>query len=646
MGLLIKAIISFYTVGFFSINPFVVSDKHIIQDLHLDWRDTTTSIKDNFYLYANGNWLKNTTIPPGYFGISTAEIANEEVISKMHKIILDLLQEKKEKLSENDHKIIDFYLSGIDEKTINKLGITPLNSDMALIDSIKNKRDVSAVVAKLHLIGVNIFFSHKSMKDDDSDSVIGSISKGKFIYHYDNEDEFARQVCEDRVRYITSSFELLGEAPEQAKKSAAVVKNIDEILVKSISIYNNDDYRITTVSELEHFAPLFDWKSYFSNVGLSGIESVHVQQRSVIYALNSILETTSIDNLKKYLKLNLFQTYLPFLSNDYHKIRDVFYADAMGIKKPYPRWEIVLRAEDDALGYAIGELYSKKYSSLIVTIKISRMVNQIKGILRRDIHSLTWMTADKKKEAIKKLDGMTTKISHPNKIIDYSQLDIKKDTYLLNNKNANYFRVKSDLDKIGKKIDISYWVHPPQKVSPWYSSFENAITLPLGFISPSVFNPQSSDAITYGVTGFIIGHEITHAFSGFAVNPVKCITAQFSQYSLKDILKVNGSLVANEAMADLGGVMLAYRAFHESDEYKSAKTINGLTPDQQFFLSFAHAEAQLNTPEKAYFFVLYEPHPLAMHRVNGTLANMPEFQKAFNIPDRSPMVNENRCVVW
>lgn len=277
------------------------------------------------------------------------------------------------------------------------------------------------------------------------------------------------------------------------------------------------------------------------------------------------------------------------------------------------------------------------------------------------------MSLDTRKSAIKKLDLMGERIGYPDKWRDYSALSIDRGPYVLNVMRANEFENNRELNKIGKPVDRNEWAMTPQTVNAYYDPSMNNINFPAGILQPPFFDPKAPMAVNYGAIGFVMGHETTHGFDDqgsqfdgygnlknwwtkadkrkFEKN-VKCIAKQFSSYTVDGDVHVQGKLVTGEAIADLGGLKLAWRAFHASPYYKDAKTIDGFTPDQQFFLGAAHVWAENIRPEEARRLVTIDPHPPAKYRVNGTMANLPQFQQAYHVPQNSPMVNKHICVIW
>ncbi|HYW77504.1 MAG TPA: M13 family metallopeptidase, partial [Gammaproteobacteria bacterium] len=323
--------------------------------------------------------------------------------------------------------------------------------------------------------------------------------------------------------------------------------------------------------------------------------------------------------------------------------------------------------ENGAIGFAIGKLYVKKYFPPSSKKEVLTILHSIRHALKTDLETLSWMSPATRKAAIKKLSLMGERIGYPDKWRNYSKLAVVTGPYVVNIINANKFSNQRDLNKIGKPVDKNEWYMTPQTVNAYYDPSNNNINFPAGILQPPFFDPKAPLAVNYGALGFVMGHEMTHGFDDQGSQfdghgnlkdwwtaqdkkkfdaATACISNHFSKYPVDGDLHVQGHLVTGEATADLGGLTLAWRAFHASSAYKKAKTIDGFTPDQQFFLAAAHVWASNIRPQAERAQVTTDPHPPAIYRVNGTLANMPQFQKAFHVPNDSPMVNKHRCKIW
>lgn len=384
-------------------------------------------------------------------------------------------------------------------------------------------------------------------------------------------------------------------------------------------------------------------------------------------AMNELLQSVSLDEWKIYLRWHLIDAFAPYLSKPFVDQNFKMVSALTGTQKLLPRWKRVVNTENGALGFAIGELYVEKYFSPESKQKVLDILKNIRAVLQEDIKTLSWMSPKTRDAALKKLDLMEERVGYPTKWWDYSSLKIDRGPYVLNVIRANEFLINRDLDKIGKPVDRSEWAMTPQTINAYYDPSMNNLNIPAGILQSPFFDPKAPAAINYGAIGYVIGHEMTHGFDDQGAqfdgygnlknwwapndlskfkNATQCIADQFSKYVVDGDLHVQGQLVVGEAAADLGGMILAYKAFQRSKEYKNAKTIEGITPDQQFFLGTAHVWAMNVRPEQLRNQVTTDPHPPAVYRVNGSLANIPQFQEAFNIPNGSPMISKNRCIIW
>ena len=422
-----------------------------------------------------------------------------------------------------------------------------------------------------------------------------------------------------------------------------------------------------TLDQLKKELPNFSWVTYFSAIGYPQIKHINVGMPGFFKKINGLLTSVTLDDWKIYLRWHVIDDYAPYLSEPFVKQNFVMSSALTGAKQLLPRWQRVVSTENEALGFAIGKLYVEKYFPATSKEEVIGILQNIRKVLSNDLKNLSWMTPTTRVAALKKLDLITERVGYPSKWRDYSTLHIDRGPYVLNVMRAHAFSVKRDLDKIGKPVDKTEWNMPPQTINAYYDASKNSINIPAGILQSPFFDPKAPMAVNYGSIGFAMGHEITHGFDDEGAQfdgkgnlknwwthkdlkkfkaATTCIMTQFSQYKVNGDLSVQGKLVMGEATADLGGLILAYRAFKQSDDYKNAKIIDGFTPDQQFFLGVAHVWAANIRPEQMRNMVTMDPHPPMQYRVNGTLANMPQFQKAFSIPNNSPMVNLNRCMIW
>lgn len=639
--------------------------------------DTQIEPKQDFYTYANGAWKIRNPIPPEHASWSLFSILNEKNQIKIHEILKEAAESKQSKPGSIEQKIGDFYASGMDETTINQQGITKLQPEFARIHAIHDSASLQAEIAHLHLMGINAIFAFGSMVDfkHSTQTIAATIQGGLSLPdrdYYLSDDKKLAHIRDEFLKHITQMFILLEETSEQALLKAQTVLRIETALAKaSLSQTEMRDpnavYHMMNIKALEELSPHFSWANYFQKMGKPKLKQLNVGMPKFVQSMDKLLQNTSIDDWKTYLSWHLLSELSPFLSKPFVDQNFHMACVLTGIEKHNPRWKRVVAAENKLLGFAIGEAYVKKYVSPASKQAVTEIMHNIHMALERDLTTLNWMTPSTRQAALKKLSMMEERIGYPNKGWDYSTLAIDRKSYVLNVLKTNQFLVQRDLNKIDKPVDRNEWEMPPQTINAYYDPSMNSINIPSGILQPPFFDLNAPAAVNYGAIGYIIGHEITHGFDDQGAKfdgngnlnnwwttedldkfqrATQCISNQFSAYKVADNLHVRGPLVVGEATADLGGLTLAYRAFHDSRAYKHAANIGGFTPDQQFFLSAAHIWAYNIRKEQELASILSDPHPPAKFRVNGTLANMPQFQAAFNITPPAPMINPTRCIIW
>jgi putative endopeptidase len=657
--------------------PSLEQSKQADDPLHLEWLNTSVSPGQDFYAYANGTWQKNNPIPPEYASWGSFNILNERIQNLVHDMLIKASQNTKAKPGSLEQKIGDFYYSGMDESLINKLGVTPLNSEFASIANIKDLSGLQKEIAHLHQIGVDVLFGFGSMQDfKDSSLMIAAVMQGGLGLpdrdYYLKKDLKFQQIREAYVAHISRMFILLGDDPDRAAQEAKTIMDIEtQLATASMSQIEQRDphaiYHMKPVTVVEKKTPNFNWSKYFRALGQNEIEMVNFAMPHFFEVMNRLLVERSLSDWKTYLRWHLLDDYASYLSQPFVDEQFKMAQALSGVEKILPRWKRVVNTESGALGFAIGKMYVDKYFSAQSKIEVIGILNNIRAVLKEDIAHLKWMTPSTRSAALKKLDLMQERIGYPEKWRDYSTLQIDRGPYVLNVIKANQFLVKRDLNKIGKPIDRTEWAMTPQTINAYYDPSMNNLNMPAGILQSPFFDPKAPAAVNYGAVGFIMGHEMTHGFddqgaqfdgNGNLKNwwspsdlsqfnkATQCISDQFSKYTVDGDMHVQGKLVVGEAAADLGGINLAYKAFHRSNAYKNAKVIDGLTPDQQFFLGVAHIWAINMRPQQMRNQVTTDPHPPAQYRVNGSLANMPQFKQAFDITGNSPMVNLNPCTIW
>ena len=641
-----------------------------------------TQIKpcEDFFDYATGGWQAQNPIPAAYPRWGTFDELALRNQQDLKTILEAAAKDDKAPAGSIERKLGDFYFAAMNEKAIDAAGAKPLEPEMKRIEAIKDMAGLADEVARLHRLGVNAFFGVGSDQDaKDATKVIADVFQGGLGMpdrdYYLKEDDKSKALRDAYQKHVAKMLELVGDAPETAAAEAQTVMTIETALAKvSMTRVQRRDpqatYHVMAVTELSTLAPEFPWKDYMGGIGLGSLQSLNVSQPDFFKGMGEELKAVPLKDWKTYLRWHYLREASPYLSSDFVKENFAYSQNFSGSKEDLPRWRKAVSATNAALGEDLGQLYVKDYFSPESKAKVLEILHNIKAALKDDLETLPWMSEATRKQAIFKLGKIEEKIGYPDKWRDYSALKIDRDSYVGNMMRASEFEFQRDLDKIGKPVDRTEWHMTPPTVNAYYSPQMNEIVFPAGILQPPFFDPKADDAVNYGAIGVVIGHEITHGFddkgSQFdAYGNLKnwwtpedlknfnergeCIAKQFSSYVVDNDLHLQGKLVEGEAIADLGGVTLAYKAYQKSlGDRPAPAAIDGFTAQQRFFLGFATVWASNIRPQFARFLATIDPHPPAQWRVNGTLANVPEFAKAFGCKGTGPMVNEKdlHCQIW
>lgn len=647
--------------------------------LYLDWMDGSVSPAADFFRYANGGWLKSHPIPPdrSYWGVdSVLEQENQTFI----RDLVESLGREDWPAGSPQRKVADFYRSGMDEKAIDAAGAQPLEPELARIAAVSTPADLEEEIAHLQTIGVTAPLSLGQMQDfKDSTQVIAVVTQSGLglpnrDYYLKDEFKAARKAY---VGHVARMLVRLGDAPALAARESKTVMELETRLADaSMSDVEQRNphsvYHPMTLDKAQALTPHLDWHSLLLHAGHPEIASLNVGMPEFFRAVDRELARTPIADWKTYLRWQLLDAYAPFLSKPFVDEDFRMTSVLTGAEELQVRWLRVLRAEDQAIGFAIGEIYVARRFSPAAKQAAIALVARVRDALRADLATLAWMTPATRAAAAAKLDLMQLRVGYPDRWRDYSGLVIDRGPYALNVMRANTFEFDRQLTKVGKPVDRSEWYMTPQTVNAYYDPSMNSLNVPAGILQPPYFDASWSDAVNYGATGAAVGHEMTHGFDDEGAQfdgfgnledwwapadlakfraATRCISDQYSGFTVAGGLHVQGDLVTGEAAADLGGLILAFRAMHATDEAGDAPgaadpSMGGFTRDQVFFIAFAHSWASAIRPQQAEELVTTDPHPPADDRTNATLANSPEFQRAFAIPVPGPMVKKDRCVIW
>lgn len=641
--------------------------------------DQSAAACTDFYQYVNGGWMKANPIPPAFPSWSLGNILNERNRDLLHEILEAAAKNTAAKKGSSEQKIGDYYASCMDESKIEADGIKALAPELDRIAKINDPKSLQAVITHLHFTGINALFVDGSNQDfKNSSEITAGVFQGGLGLpdrdYYTKTDDKSKMIREQYLKHVAKMFELMGDEPAKAEAAAATIMALETKLAEAsltrVEQRNPEKlYHRMSVAQLSELAPNFDWPSFFTGIGLRQKADVNVGSPEFFKVMNQQLSTVPIADWQTYLKWHLVNNTAgslssAFVDEDFNFNRKIL----QGATENLPRWKRCVAATNAAMGEVVGQVYVQKAFPPSAKARVLDMIKNLKAALRSDISTLSWMGENTRKQALIKLDAIVDKIGYPDKWIDYSTLKVDRTTFVVNRLRATEFAERRDLAKIGKPVDRLEWIIPPQIVNAGYNPQNNEIIFPAGILQSPLFDPTADDAVNYGGMGAIIGHELTHGFDDEGRQfdakgnladwwtpddrkafdeRAQCIIDQFNGYEIEKGLNQKGELVVGESIADLGGLTIAYAALQKSMEGKPRpKNIDGFTPEQRFFLAYAHNWATNMRPEYARFLAAQDPHPLAKFRANGPLSNMPEFAEAFQCKAGSPMVRAKRCQIW
>ena len=647
-------------------------------------RDLSVKPQDDFFMFANGAWIKRTQMPPEYSRWGSFN----ELIENNNDALHDIAEKTETthvdpRLAPETQKVGDYYASGVDEKTIESARLHPLDEEFKKIDSIKDRNDLLNEIAHLHSIGVGALFEFGSGQDaKDSTHDIAQAAQGGLGLpdrdYYTKTDDASKKLRDQYVEHVTKVLVLTGEpqqaAADHARKILALETKLAQASRTQVQLRDpQKNYNKMQVRQLQQLTPDWNWSDYFKDIDVLEPAGVNVQQPEFFKTADQVFKDTSLDDWKAYLRWHLVNDAASELSNDFVNEDFNFNQRILrGTEKIKPRWKRVIASTDGAIGEALGKLYVAFYFLPEAKARALELVNNLKEALADRIKTLDWMDEPTKREALKKLAAMGVKIGYPDKWLDYSLLPIDRGPFVLNAMRAAKFESTRELNKIGKPVDRTDWGMTPPTVNAYYEPHMNEIVFPAGILQPPFFYANADDAVNYGGIGAVIGHEMTHGFDdqGRQFDAAgnlrdwwtpqsaakfkersQAIIKQFNAYEPLPGMHVNGELTQGENIADLGGVKLAYAALQKAldkNPQEREKKIDDLTPEQRFFLSYATIWKSKQRDEDLKLRLTTDPHSPAQYRVDGPLSNLTEFQKAFNIPDGSAMVRpaDKRVNIW
>ncbi len=641
----------------------------------------------DFYKFSCGGWETHNPIPLDQAGWSVyAKLANDN-----QQFLWGILADDAKTTNRTpvQQKVGDYFAACMDIAAIDARGLDPLRPALARIDSLNTRPAILADLASLNHTLPGTFFFAAGTGQDALDSSVIIVETGAGGIGLPDRDFYLKSdpksvtIREQYVSYITHLLTMSGEPEAQAGTDAATILRIETALAKAqLSRVDQRDphkiYHKLTVAQLAAIAPSLDWPAYFNTEGAPKLASLNVSQPEFLKAVNTELTSESVADLKAYLRFHLATAAAPSLSQTFRQLNFDFYSKTLrGVPAMPPRWKTCTRQVDNFLGEALGQEFVRRTFSADMKAKTQLMTEQVETAMKHEIEALDWMSPATKQEALRKLHAIRNKIGYPDQWRDYTALAIKPDDYFGNVRRSADFEQARDWRKLGKPVDRNEWGMTPPTVNAYFNPQMNDINFPAGVLQPPLYDVKLDDAPNYGNTGATIGHELTHAFDdegrqfdangnlkdwwtpadakGFE-DRINCIRDQYAGYVVVDDIHINSKLTSGEDVADLGGTLLAYIAWQKQLASKTTQAvgpapdpsgaIGGFTPDQRFFVGMAQWACENQRPENLRVSAITDPHSPGFARINGVIANMPQFQKAFGCKSGQPMVHTPTCKVW
>jgi len=644
--------------------------------------DKSVNPGTDFFMYANGGWIKKNPIPAAYSSWGIGNEVTEEIRDRLKKINEDALKANAPKGS-GTQKIGDFYYTGLDSAGIEKAGISPLQQQLNLIDQAKDAQDILNAAAILTTIGARNFIGMRIGQDDKNSSKmmvqLGQAGLGlpNRDYYFKTDAGTTRIRTDYTDKYLPTLLKRSGWDEQKALAGAKSNYNIEKFLADSSRKLENlrdpyHNYNKMTIIALNRLTPGIEWNGLFKTMGLNPVDSVIVGQPEYYSAVNQALKTFTIDDWKAYLRLKLLTAYAPYLNDALAEESFRFGGKVLrGQKEQLPRWKRVLDTENGIMGELLGQLFVKEYFPEKAKIRYMAEVEAIRQAYREHIMKLDWMSPQTKQKALVKLNAIHPKVGYPDQWKDFSALNISRDSYAGNVLQARHWYYQVNINKLGKQVNHQEWNMTPQTYNANYSPSNNEITLPAAqLLIPGIKDEDVDDAMAYGyVAASVIGHEITHGFDDEGrqfdakgnlkawwtpqdsvqfTKRAQMLVDQFNGYVVLDSLHINGKATLGENIADLGGIVLGIDAFKKTIQYKEGKKINGFTPMQRFFLGYALSWLSHERDEVLANQILTDVHAPAFLRVNGPFSDVPEFYEAFNIKkgDKMWLDPDKRVRIW
>lgn len=666
--------------------------------IHREDMDPTCQPCADFWRYVNGGWLDKNPIPARAASWGTFTVLTEANLERLRGILDAAAADRTAAPGSNLRKMGDFYASCMDTAAIDAQGLAPLQPDFRRIAAIRSTQELATVLSGFQRVGRPFGSSNgvvvgafrltsgtdpanpsrviaRVVERDGAGRVPSSILSLPDRDYYFKSDAKSQEIRGAFLQHVAKLLELAGTPPAVARQQARTVMTFETSLAESVM--NNADrrdpdkvYHLMDAAGLNGLTPDFDWAQLLKTVGLPSMTPVNVAEPALLKKFNGQLTAVPLDEWKVWLRWRVLKISAPYLSTPIAAEELHFSGTVLnGVQEARPRWQTCVNAVDRDLSDVLGQAYVEKYFPPEAKRRMLLLVENLREAMRDEIEQVAWMTPATKKNAVTKLNALKVNVGYPDRWRDYSALAVSRNTYFENVRSAWTAGQRYEIAKIGKPVDRSDWSMTPPTVNANSNSSRVEITFPAGILQPPFFDMDADDAANYAAIGAVIGHEMGHQFddggSKFdATGELKnwwapedrkefdaragCVVDQFNTLDAGDGLHHNGKLVLGEALGDLGGLETAYKAYQRSLFGKRAPVLDGFTADQRFFIAFARVWGTQFRPEAMRLQLNTNPHPLSKFRANGTLQNMPEFQRAFQCKAGDAMVRPSaqQCRLW
>ena len=641
--------------------------------------DTKVRACENFFDYANGAWRAANPIPASMQRWSRRWQAGEQSKDELKLLVDEISKRTDWPKGSIDQQISDFYGACIDQERVDALGVKPIEPLLADIRAMKNGGDLQRMIGRLHALRLFAPFGLVSTPDNHEPSQViarvfaAGLGLPDRDYYFKGEPRFSG-ARKEYLAHVAKMFGLAGWSRAEAKKAAETVLamekrlaggQLDNVALRDPAATDHKHMLAT----LQKMTPHFDWERYLDEAGIPKGE-LNVDQPLFMGVVEKELRSTPLRDWKTYLAWNVINAAAPHLSTPLAEQDFAFYGKYLrGQKEMKPRWKRCVEAEDAFLGEALGRRYVERYFPPEAKARMQELVKNLLAAMDETIHGLVWMGPETKKRALEKLSTFNPKVGYPDDWKDYSAVEIGRASHWDNVVAGLRFATADDRSLIGRPVDRGRWEMTPPTSDAYYNPLLNEIVFPAGILRPPAFDVHAADAVNYGAIGVVIGHEISHGFDDqgaqydaqgrlndwWTLDDLKsfrertrCVEQQYEEYFVEPGIHHNGKLVLGEAIGDLAGAKLAWLAFQKAKETRPARTIDGFTPDQQFFIAWGQFRGDEIRPEMQRMMIQGDPHPVAKYRVVGPVSNLPAFAETFGCAEGAAMVRPpgKRCEVW